>query len=334
MNCYAKLKDTEKLDSFIKAPGELKFDLETAISMCRQGGYYEQAAYLATKYGENDMVVDILIEDSKKYAEAVEYCWRLEPQLVCDYRHHASWNTNIYKAYHNLMKYARVLLANCPEQTTELFIIYYTGKYKPRTEFESPAEPQVQPTSTLQSLAGFLPLGLINVGSGTKDQIPESSPSEDNTSVESTPDYPIPKPRAAFSAFVDHPQEFITFLEALTDQQNLKEEDKMDIFTTLFEMYLDTAKRQKDTGNKVEWENKAKKLIEGKDVRTYPLAVVVLFISHNILRFLSRRPMSYCCLTYPASGKAQHLSVSKKAFDQISSGRLPLPKTPRVQSKL
>ncbi|MCB7372742.1 hypothetical protein LI003_22885, partial [Bacteroides caccae] len=89
------------------------------------------AAYLATKYGENDMVVDILIEDSKKYAEAVEYCWRLEPQLVCTCRHHASWYTNRYKAYHNLMKYARVLLANCPEQTTKLFIIYYTGKYKP-----------------------------------------------------------------------------------------------------------------------------------------------------------------------------------------------------------
>jgi hypothetical protein len=66
LNCYAKLKDTSKLDSFIKAPGELKFDLETAIAMCRQGGYYEQAAYLATKHGENDMVVDILIEDSKK----------------------------------------------------------------------------------------------------------------------------------------------------------------------------------------------------------------------------------------------------------------------------
>jgi hypothetical protein len=51
--------------------------------MCRQGGYYEQAAYLATKHGENDMVVDILIEDSKKYAEAVEYICRLEPEVVC-----------------------------------------------------------------------------------------------------------------------------------------------------------------------------------------------------------------------------------------------------------
>lgn len=82
LNCYAKLKDTGKLDSFIKAPGELKFDLETAIAMCRQGGYFEQAAYLATKHGENEMVVDILIEDSKKYAEAVEFIWRLEPEEV------------------------------------------------------------------------------------------------------------------------------------------------------------------------------------------------------------------------------------------------------------
>ena len=82
LNCYAKLKDTSKLDSFIKAPGELKFDLETAIAMCRQGGYFEQAAYLATKHGENDMVVDILIEDSQKYAEALEFISRLEAEVV------------------------------------------------------------------------------------------------------------------------------------------------------------------------------------------------------------------------------------------------------------
>lgn len=84
LNCYAKLKDTEKLDAFIKAPGELKFDLDTAITMCRQGGYFEQAAYLATKHGEHDLVVDILIEDSKKYAEALEFIWRLEPAAVRD----------------------------------------------------------------------------------------------------------------------------------------------------------------------------------------------------------------------------------------------------------
>jgi hypothetical protein len=82
LNCYAKLKDIEKLERFIKSPGDLKFDLDTAISMCRQGGYYEQAAYLATKHGEHELVVDILIEDSKKYEEALDYIWRLDPDAV------------------------------------------------------------------------------------------------------------------------------------------------------------------------------------------------------------------------------------------------------------
>jgi hypothetical protein len=83
LNCYAKLKDIEKLEKFIKSPGDLKFDLDTAISMCRQGGYYEQAAYLATKHGENELVVDITIEDLKRYEEALDYICRLEPEAVC-----------------------------------------------------------------------------------------------------------------------------------------------------------------------------------------------------------------------------------------------------------
>lgn len=52
--------------------------------MCRQGGYYEQAAYLATKHGEHELVVDILIEDSKTYDAALRYIWRLDPIAVSD----------------------------------------------------------------------------------------------------------------------------------------------------------------------------------------------------------------------------------------------------------
>ncbi|KAJ6164785.1 hypothetical protein N7470_003457 [Penicillium chermesinum] len=249
LNCYAKLKDTSKLDSFIKAPGELKFDLETAIAMCRQGGYYEQAAYLATKHGENDMVVDILIEDSKKYAEAVEYIWRLKPEVT----------------YHNLMKYARVLLAHCPKETTELFKMYYTGKYQPRIEVEAPPEPEVQPTSTVQSLAGMLPLRYVT-GGGSESTEQPGHLNEEAAAVPQAPPYTIPKARTAFSAFVDHPQEFIDFLETLVQQPDLKKGTKIDLFTTLFEMYLDTAKRQKDPAERLQWEAKARKLIEGKDI--------------------------------------------------------------------
>ncbi|KAL4803839.1 hypothetical protein BDV18DRAFT_39889 [Aspergillus unguis] len=260
LNCYAKLKDTKKLDAFIKAPGELKFDLETAIAMCRQGGYYEQAAYLATKYGENDMVVDILIEDSKKYAEALEYIWRLEPEL----------------AYANLMKYARVLLSNCPPTTTELFIEYYKGEYKPRTQQVEPVQaPQAQTTSALQNLAAFLPLPLLNTGSSSRTEPIETQPvlvdKEEHAS-----DYQIPKPRTAFSAFVGHPQEFITFLEALISKENFKKADKVDLYTTLFEMYLNAAGRQKDSTEKEKWQDKAKKLIEGNDIPISTSSVLLL----------------------------------------------------------
>jgi hypothetical protein len=83
LNCYAKLKDVEKLEKFIKSEDDLNFDLETAINMCRQGGYFEQAAYLAMKHGESELVVDILIEDSKRYPEALDFIWHLDAETVC-----------------------------------------------------------------------------------------------------------------------------------------------------------------------------------------------------------------------------------------------------------
>lgn len=265
LNCYAKLKDTAKLDSFIKAPGELKFDLETAIAMCRQGGYFEQAAYLATKHGEHDMVVDILIEDSRKYAEALEFIWRLDASVVRIFHQCWPWGpSKRAQAYPNLMKYARVLLEHCPDETTKLFIDYYTGQYRPKKDVE-PAKVEAQPTSTVQSLAAFIPLPYVTSSTTTKSKPAEAQVITEDEDAKAAPSYEIPKPSTAFSLFVDHPDQFITLLEALVASEP-SEEDKVDIYTTLFEMYLDRGKRQKDQSNREEWENKAKKLLEDKDV--------------------------------------------------------------------
>lgn len=170
------------------------------------------------------------------------------------------------------MKYARVLLAHSPAQTTALFKAYYTGQYRPHTEVEPPVEPQAQSTSTVQSLASLLPLRYVTGGSGAPrpDSAPENAPPEEKP-ADVPPQYEVPKPRTAFSAFVDHPQEFIDFLETLVRQPDLTKDAKVDLFTTLFEMYLDTAKGKKDAGERQEWEDKAKKLIEGKDVSTSTL---------------------------------------------------------------
>lgn len=266
----------EKLEEFIKSPGDLKFDLDTAISMCRQGGYYDQAAFLARKHGEHELVVDVLIEDSKRYAEALAYIWRLEPDV----------------AYYNLMKYATVLLQQCPKDTTQLFIDYYTGTFRPKKDaIITPNAPTSSggmgiglgaASNAVQNLAALLPLPYMNanaVASPSSEQKSTMSQAQIiETSVdEPAPEYTIPKPRTAFSAFVDHPHEFIVFLEACIESENPREDDKVDLYTTLFEMYLHTASSKRD-GERQEWENKAKKLIEGKNI---PIDTSnVLLLSH------------------------------------------------------
>ena len=271
LNCYAKLKDVEKLEEFIKAPGDLKFDLETAISMCRQGGYFDQAAYLARKHDEHEIVIDILIEDSKKYAEALAYIWRLNPP----------------DAYRNMMKYATVLLEHCSKDMTQLLIDYYTGQFRPKKDavvISNAPSPQSQSiaSSAVQNLAALLPLPYMNP-STVQSPAAEGKTTVSQTQVIETnmngppAEYDVPQPRTAFSAFVDHSHEFVVFLEACMNSENLDGEDKEDIYTTLFEMYLHVASGKK-VGEKQEWENKAKKLIESKDI---PIdASNVLLLSH------------------------------------------------------
>lgn len=279
LNCYAKLKDVEKLEEFIKSPDDLKFDLDTAISMCRQGGYYDQAAFLARKHGEHELVVDVLIEDSKRYAEALAYIWRLDPEV----------------AYFNLMKYATVLLQHLPKDTTQLFIDYYTGKFRPKQDaIVIPNAPSTGggggmsmglgvASSAVQNLAALLPLPYMNTNalasppSGEQKSTMSQAQIVETTTDEPAPEYKVPKPRTAFSAFVDHAQEFIVFLEACIASEDLRQDDKVDLYTTLFEMYLHTASSRKDE-ERQEWENKAKKLVEGKDI---PIDTSnVLLLSH------------------------------------------------------
>lgn len=222
------------------------------------------------------MVVDVLIEDSKRYAEALAYTWRLEPEV----------------AYFNLMKYATVLLQHVSKDTTQLFIDYYTGEFRPKKDaIVIPSAPAPGgmgmglgvASSAVQNLAALLPLPYMNTSAvsstPTGDQKSTMSQAQivETASDEPAPQYKVPKPRTAFSAFVDHPQEFIVFLEACIASENLREDDKIDLYTTLFEMYLHTASSKKD-GERQGWELKAKKLIEGKDI---PIDTSnVLLLSH------------------------------------------------------
>jgi hypothetical protein len=116
LNTYAKLRDVSRLDEFIKSAerengsasrskhqtrrsgrtksaaqlDKLPFDLDTAIRVCRQAGYFEHAAYLARMYEKHDDYLRIQIEDVDAGSEggiegvrnAVVYLRELGPEKV------------------------------------------------------------------------------------------------------------------------------------------------------------------------------------------------------------------------------------------------------------
>lgn len=174
-----------------------------------------------------------------------------------------------------------MLLDNCPEDTTKIFINYYTGKFRPKKDaVVETTTPVVQTggmlsqgagiaTSAVQNLAALLPLPYMNVAS---IEASSSSAADATTTrlIESTstgppPQYQIPRPRNAFSSFVGHVEEFMQFLEACIESDNLSEDDHVDLYTTLFEIYLRKA-NEKAGAEKSQWEIKARQLIERKDV--------------------------------------------------------------------
>lgn len=191
------------------------------------------------------------------------------------------------------MKYATVLLQECPKDTTQIFIDYYTGTFRPKKDAivipNAPASSGMgmgitAASNAVQNLAALLPLPYMNASavasppsaSDQKSTMSQAQIIETNVD-EPAPEYKIPKPRTAFSAFVDHAQEFIIFLEACIKSEDLREDDKVDLYTTLFEMYLHTASAKKD-GEKQAWESKARKLVEGNSI---PIDTSnVLLLSH------------------------------------------------------
>lgn len=167
----------------------------------------------------------------------------------------------------------------------QLFIDYYTGQYQPRTDVVVSNVPTSQAgvsTAVFQSLASFLLVPLTSLPSFPYTNRPPETPAtpENAKDVSAEPvepseadikedillkEYPIPSPRTAFSSFVDHPDEFIIFLEACIKTEPSTEKDKVDLYTTLFEMYLSSAKT-KDGSEKDRFEAKAKELIDNENV--------------------------------------------------------------------
>ena len=175
------------------------------------------------------------------------------------------------------MKFATVLLEHCSADATQLFIDYYTGQFRPKKDavvvVNAPAtRPLVRAATAVQNLAALLPLPYMSIGStqtASNDQNTVTQMQVVETPTDDPPArYDVPKPRTAFSSFIDHPAEFVTFLEACAQRKDASEEDLKDLNTNLFEMYVQTANSM-EAEEKNEWELKAKQLIEDKKVGLY-----------------------------------------------------------------
>lgn len=105
LNCFTKLKDVDNLNNFIMTPKTaLQFDVETAIRVCRQAGYYQHALQLAEKHHKHKWYLKIELEDTQRYGKALDYIKKLPFE----------------ETEKTLKQYGKVLMSSVPEETTNL----------------------------------------------------------------------------------------------------------------------------------------------------------------------------------------------------------------------
>merc|ERR1719278_936784 len=105
LNCYTKLKDSAKLDEFIMTKDrEVDFDVDIAITVCRQAGYHRHAMALASKHGNHDLYLAILVEEEGDQEAALKYISSLP----------------LVDALLHARKYGPGLMHQCPAETTAL----------------------------------------------------------------------------------------------------------------------------------------------------------------------------------------------------------------------
>ncbi|KAJ2663302.1 Vacuolar protein sorting-associated protein 11 [Coemansia sp. RSA 1200] len=106
LNCYTKLRDEDRLNQFIHTQEDYQFDVDTAIAVCRQAGFYDQALYLADKFAKAGIYLKLKVEDQEDIKAALEYMRKM-----------ADADTSTY-----LAEFGRRCLASLPRETTELLV--------------------------------------------------------------------------------------------------------------------------------------------------------------------------------------------------------------------
>lgn len=107
INCYVKQKNEQTLNEFLRS-SDIVFDVDIAIRVLRQAGYYDNAVLLAKRHDRYDPYFSILLEDKSDSSSVLgtfyEFLKDHKADVVCQF----------------LSKYGRLLMADEPNQTTEL----------------------------------------------------------------------------------------------------------------------------------------------------------------------------------------------------------------------
>lgn len=268
LNCYTKMKDTTSLDRFIRrshvttsgdadvdssdddsasvtraeanGKASLPFDLPTAIKVCRSANYFDQAAYLARKFGLGEEYLRIKIEDTNKPFEAIEWLRTRQAAEVIDC----------------LKIYAGLLLSGgggsekeeAERQTTDLLIELCAGAYRPNVSNSSGAIEQAAKAAKSAGEVGSHGKGFLSYLTGAagtstaatevetdgqgKKAAPKTAPyviggeasattsiqggeGEVATSASASAPYEIPSARQFFPHFIRYPRSFRRFLETV-----------------------------------------------------------------------------------------------------------------------
>lgn len=141
LNCYTKLKDVNKLDEFIKADSGYKFDVETAIKVCRQAHYFDHALFLARVHVRHEWYLKILLEDTKDYMKALDYISTL----------------SLFEAEQNMKHYGKAMMGALPEKTTT-FLKSLCSFYVPKksSEFSHGGAAQAKELSSILEDLSFM----------------------------------------------------------------------------------------------------------------------------------------------------------------------------------
>eukprot|EP00760_Papus_ankaliazontas_P022966 PhM_4_TR19095/c0_g1_i2/m.43880/K20179/VPS11, PEP5; vacuolar protein sorting-associated protein 11 len=207
LNCFTKLRMDQKLTEFIGRKG-IRFDAETAIRVCRQAGYYDQALQLALQNNNHHRFVSILLErrDHPDPDTVLRNCRRA-------LRHIEGLPLRV--ATPLLQTHGKGLLGRLPSETTAVMMAACTNWGVPDTSNGTDDQPSGR--------------------ARTSSQVQQSSPSSRlNKNVASAD--------TLIHAFVDSPGYLLQFLECVVEHgeavRHYTHAQKIPVYNTLLELYL------------------------------------------------------------------------------------------------